>query len=205
MAVRFGGEVRVLVALEGRPEDYTSAIGNLITARRRRVPCWTRESPHPSGSLASPARCRVRSCPSSPVHDHLPCPTLRAIWAGGGASTTGRRRLLCLEGAISRCRVGMAGARVRQLVMTICGSAVQLRPHRALLCRSGRTVDLAAASRANRSRGSKASTMVERCAPGSLPLTNGASYLASRRALGDELALALRRRHSKSRMSRALA
>ena len=31
--VRFGGEV-LLVALEGRPEDYTARIENLITARR---------------------------------------------------------------------------------------------------------------------------------------------------------------------------
>lgn len=56
--VRFGGEV-LLVALEGRPEDYTARIENLIAARRVAVTVLDEDAAE--GSVADD---------TTPSHDH---------------------------------------------------------------------------------------------------------------------------------------
>jgi urease accessory protein len=54
--VRFGGEV-LLVALEGRPEDYTARLESLITSRRVGVTVLDEEDHEPAAAVesASPA------------------------------------------------------------------------------------------------------------------------------------------------------
>jgi urease accessory protein len=47
--VRFGGEV-LLVAMEGRPEDYTARLENLIAARRVGVTVLDEDAHDPAGS-----------------------------------------------------------------------------------------------------------------------------------------------------------
>jgi urease accessory protein len=52
--VRFGGEV-LLVALEGRPEDYTARLENLISARRVGVTVLDEDTAHAAETIESAA------------------------------------------------------------------------------------------------------------------------------------------------------
>ena len=67
--VRFGGEV-LLVALEGRPEDYTARLENLITARRVGVTVLDEESHDPSGSAEPSPAGDAEGVPRPHRHDH---------------------------------------------------------------------------------------------------------------------------------------
>jgi len=67
--VRFGGEV-LLVAMEGRPEDYTARLDNLITSRRVGVTVLEEELHDPSGSAEPPLAGDPDDAPHPHRHDH---------------------------------------------------------------------------------------------------------------------------------------
>ena len=67
--VRFGGEV-LLVAMEGRPEDYTARLDNLITSRRVGVTVLEEESHDPPGSAEPPLAGDPDDAPHPHRHDH---------------------------------------------------------------------------------------------------------------------------------------
>src|SRR5258708_32483796 len=72
--VRFGGEV-LLVALEGRPEDYTARLENLITSRRVGVTVLD-EDVHDPSAPAEPSLggdSDGAPLPLPPRHDQSPC------------------------------------------------------------------------------------------------------------------------------------
>jgi urease accessory protein len=66
--VRFGGEV-LLVALEGRPEDYTARLENLIASRRVGVTVLDAED-HDSTSATEATSAGGNGAPHSHHHDH---------------------------------------------------------------------------------------------------------------------------------------
>jgi urease accessory protein len=67
--VRFGGEV-LLVAMEGRPEDYTARLENLITSRRVGVTVLDEEV-HDAAASAEPSLAAdTDSAPHPHRHDH---------------------------------------------------------------------------------------------------------------------------------------
>jgi urease accessory protein len=66
--VRFGGEV-LLVAMEGRPEDYTARLDNLITSRRVGVTVLDEEF-HDAGSAEPSSTDETDDVPHSHRHDH---------------------------------------------------------------------------------------------------------------------------------------
>jgi urease accessory protein len=59
-----------LVALEGRPEDYTARLENLITARRVGVTVLDEESHDPSGSAEPSPAGDAEGLPHPHRHDH---------------------------------------------------------------------------------------------------------------------------------------
>jgi urease accessory protein len=67
--VRFGGEV-LLVALEGRPEDYTARLENLISARRVGVTVLDEEVHDPAGSAEPSLTGDTDTAPLPHRHDH---------------------------------------------------------------------------------------------------------------------------------------
>ena len=67
--VRFGGEV-LLVALEGRPEDYTARLENLIASRRVGVTVLDEDVHDPAGSTEPPLAGGSNGAPPSHQHDH---------------------------------------------------------------------------------------------------------------------------------------
>ncbi len=67
--VRFGGEV-LLVAMEGRPEDYTARLENLITSRRVGVTVLDEEV-HDAAASAEPSLAAdTDGAPHPHRHDH---------------------------------------------------------------------------------------------------------------------------------------
>ena len=66
--VRFGGEV-LLVALEGRPEDYTARLENLIASRRVGVTVLDEEDDSTSAAESTSAG-GGNGAPHSHHHDH---------------------------------------------------------------------------------------------------------------------------------------
>lgn len=67
--VRFGGEV-LLVAMEGRPEDYTARLDNLITSRRVGVTVLDEEFHDLAGSAEPSPVDGTDDVPHSHRHDH---------------------------------------------------------------------------------------------------------------------------------------
>jgi urease accessory protein len=67
--VRFGGEV-LLVAMEGRPEDYTARLENLITSRRVGVTVLDEEVHESSVSAEPSLSADIDGAPHPHRHDH---------------------------------------------------------------------------------------------------------------------------------------
>ena len=67
--VRFGGEV-LLVALEGRPEDYTARLENLITSRRVGVTVLDEDVQDPAGTAEPVLSGEASGASHSHQHDH---------------------------------------------------------------------------------------------------------------------------------------